>query len=112
MKMKDLDEGFAIIICNNREKLFLFVQGKQLSPHVAITYNFLVRQFTYTLIGTGLAINKDRYKSLRAAEKYISCVYEFEEKLKEDDNINFLYSAAKEAYKNMIENKIFYTEKD
>lgn len=107
MKMKDLDEGFAIVVRNSQKKLLLFVQGKQLSPHVAIIYNHLVKLFSYTLIGTGLAINEDRYKSLRAAEKYISCVYEFEEKLKEDDNINFLYSAAKEAYKNMIENKIF-----
>ena len=112
MKMKDLDEGFAAMIYSNRKKMVLFVQGKQLSPHVAIIYNHLVKLFSYTLIGTGLAINDDKYKSLRTAEKHMACVYEFEEKLKKDDDIKYLYNMGKEFYKNMIENKIFYTEKD
>lgn len=108
MRQMQLNEGYGIIVNHRGEKKILFVDGKKVSANCALTFNFRTGYFSFTFIGTGIAIDNGLYKTASAAmrSKSLKLAKEYS-KYKKDPNKLELINKAKEFYENLIENKKF-----
>lgn len=112
MRRKQLNEGYAIIIRQHDEKVLLFVEGKQVSEHVALTYNHLQDVYTYTFICTGMSITKNlkTYETIREAERdFQTTVKQFEQAIRNGEMLGTIITA-RTLYNNLIRDKKFYQE--
>lgn len=104
-----LNEGYGIVINKHLEKYILFVSGRQISEHCAITYNHLEGVYSITCIGTGMSISTERYRSLNSAmgsKTYFCEVKQFERDI-EKEYMKRKLIIAKMFYEKLLKQKKF-----
>lgn len=109
MKQSELNEGYGIAMSIHGEKLVSFVSGKQISEHCAITYNHVENVYSFTIIGTGMAVDVERYKTLNSAmgsKTYFCAVKQFEQDI-EKENIKRALKTARKFYEELLKQKKF-----
>lgn len=107
MKTSDLDEGYGIIVTEDNEKRVLFVHGKQISEHCAITYDHMANVYSFTLIGTGMSIKVGVFYTLKEAMKSEFCVKQFEQNI-ESEELKRGIVTARMFYEKLLKQKNFY----
>lgn len=109
MKHADLNEGYGIVINNKGNKRVLFVSGKQVSEHCAVTYNHKENTYSFTVIGTGMAVNMERYKTINSAmgsTTYFYVIKQFEQDIEKED-IKRKAVIARMFYEKLLQQKKF-----
>lgn len=74
-----------------------------MTENVALTYNHLTNDYSFTMIGTGMSLHRTRFKTVRSAKKEIDNLSEVENRFTLDD-----IKKAKDLYNNLIKQKQFY----